>query len=30
VNYGRLFANKPTYADVHADVIAMNRSLNPL
>ena len=29
-NYGRLFANKPTYADVHADVIAMNRSLNPL
>ena len=29
-NYGRLFASKPTYADVHADVIAMNRSLNPL
>ncbi len=29
-NYGRLFANKPTYADVHADVIAMNCSLNPL
>jgi len=24
--YGRLYANKPT----HADVIAMNRSLNPL
>jgi hypothetical protein len=30
VNYGGLFASKPTYADVHADVIAMNRSLNPL
>ncbi len=29
-NYGRLFANKPTYADIHADIIAMNRSLNPL
>jgi predicted dinucleotide-binding enzyme len=29
-NYGRLFANKPSYADVHADIIAMNRSLNPL
>jgi 8-hydroxy-5-deazaflavin:NADPH oxidoreductase len=28
--YGRLFANKPAYADVHADVIALNRSLNPL
>jgi predicted dinucleotide-binding enzyme len=28
--YGRLFANKPTYADVHADIIALNRSLNPL
>ena len=28
--YGRLFAGKPAYADVHADVIAMNRSLNPL
>lgn len=27
--YGRLFANKPAYADVHAAVIAMNRSLNP-
>jgi predicted dinucleotide-binding enzyme len=27
--YSRLFANKPAYADVHADVIAMNRSLNP-
>jgi predicted dinucleotide-binding enzyme len=29
-NYGKLFASKPAYADVHADVIAMNRSLNPL
>ena len=29
-NYGRLFANRPAYADVHADVIALNRSLNPL
>ena len=29
-NYGKLFANKPAYADVHADVIALNRSLNPL
>jgi predicted dinucleotide-binding enzyme len=28
--YGKLFANKPAYADVHADVIAINRSLNPL
>jgi len=28
--YGRLYVNKPTHADVHADVIAMNRSLNPL
>jgi 8-hydroxy-5-deazaflavin:NADPH oxidoreductase len=28
--YGRLFADKPAYADVHGDVIAMNRSLNPL
>src|SRR6195256_300307 len=28
-NYGRLFADKPAYADVHADLIAMNRSLNP-
>jgi 8-hydroxy-5-deazaflavin:NADPH oxidoreductase len=28
--YGRLFADSPAYADVHADVIAMNRSLNPL
>lgn len=27
--YGSLFANKPAYADVHADVIALNRSLNP-
>ena len=25
--YGSLFANKPAYADVHADVIALNRSL---
>ena len=29
-SYGKLFANKPAYADVHADVIALNRSLNPL
>ena len=29
-NYIRIFANNPAYADVHADVIAMNRSLNPL
>jgi predicted dinucleotide-binding enzyme len=29
-NYGRLFADKPAYADVHAAVIALNRSLNPL
>ena len=29
-NYGKLFANKPSYAEVHADLIAMNRSLNPL
>jgi 8-hydroxy-5-deazaflavin:NADPH oxidoreductase len=28
--YGRLFADKPAYADVHAAVIAMNRSFNPL
>jgi predicted dinucleotide-binding enzyme len=28
--YGKLFANKPAYADVHAQVIALNRSLNPL
>jgi predicted dinucleotide-binding enzyme len=28
--YSRLFANKPAYADVHAAVIAMNRSFNPL
>jgi predicted dinucleotide-binding enzyme len=28
--YGRLYANKPTHSDAHADVIAMNRSLNPL
>jgi predicted dinucleotide-binding enzyme len=28
--YGKLFADNPAYADVHADVIAMNRSLNPL
>jgi len=28
--YGKLFAKKPAYADVHADVIALNRSLNPL
>jgi predicted dinucleotide-binding enzyme len=29
-NYSRLFANKPTYAEIHTDLIAMNRSLNPL
>lgn len=29
-NYGRLYANKPTHAEAHADVIAMNRSLNPM
>ena len=28
--YGRLFADKPAYADVHAAVTAMNRSFNPL
>jgi hypothetical protein len=28
--YDRLFADKPAYADVHAAVIALNRSLNPL
>jgi hypothetical protein len=28
--YGKLFASKPAYTDVHADVIALNRSLNPL
>jgi predicted dinucleotide-binding enzyme len=28
--YGKLFANNPPYAEVHADVIALNRSLNPL
>jgi 8-hydroxy-5-deazaflavin:NADPH oxidoreductase len=28
--YGRIFASKPSYASVHADVIALNRSLNPL
>ena len=28
-NYLRLVADKPTYAEVHASVIAMNRSLNP-
>ncbi len=28
--YGRLYADKPTHADAHAEVIAMNRSLNPL
>ena len=28
--YGRLFADKPAYADVHAAVIEMNRSFNPL
>ena len=29
-SYGRIFADNPAYADVHADVIALNRSLNPL
>jgi len=29
-HYGRLFASSPAYAEVHADVIALNRSLNPL
>jgi predicted dinucleotide-binding enzyme len=28
--YDRLFADKPAYADVHAAVIEMNRSFNPL
>jgi hypothetical protein len=28
--YMALFANGPAYADVHADIIALNRSLNPL
>jgi hypothetical protein len=28
--YGRLFADRPAYADVHAAVIEMNRSFNPL
>jgi 8-hydroxy-5-deazaflavin:NADPH oxidoreductase len=28
--YGRLFADRPAYADVHAAVIEMNRSVNPL
>ena len=28
--YSRLFADRPAYADVHAAVIAMNRSFNPL
>ncbi len=28
--YGKLFADSPAYADVHAAVIALNRSLNPL
>ena len=28
--YGRLFAGNPTYADVHQEIIAMNRSFNPL
>jgi 8-hydroxy-5-deazaflavin:NADPH oxidoreductase len=27
--YGRLFAGKPAYADVHDAVISMNRSFNP-
>jgi predicted dinucleotide-binding enzyme len=29
-NYLALFANRPSYAQVHAAVIALNRSLNPL
>jgi predicted dinucleotide-binding enzyme len=29
-NYGRLFADNPTATQIHADIIAMNRSLNPL
>ena len=29
-NYGRLMASNPTFAEVHADLIAMNRSLNPM
>ena len=28
--YGKLYAGEPTHAEAHADVIAMNRSLNPL
>lgn len=28
--YGKLFANKPDYGDVHPFVIAMNRSFNPI
>ncbi|MBU4529486.1 MAG: NAD(P)-binding domain-containing protein [Hoeflea sp.] len=28
--YVTLFAGKPAYADIHADVIALSRSLNPL
>jgi len=28
--YGNLFASNPSYADVHAAIIAMNRSFNPL
>jgi predicted dinucleotide-binding enzyme len=28
--YGRIIARKPASADVHAEVIALNRSLNPL
>jgi predicted dinucleotide-binding enzyme len=28
--YGKLFAGNPAYADVHAAIIAMNRSFNPL
>lgn len=28
--YGRIHANRPTHAEAHADVIAMNRALNPL
>lgn len=29
-NYGRLVANKLAHAELHSDVIKMNRSFNPL
>jgi hypothetical protein len=28
--YFKIYANKPSYAEAHAAVIAMNRSFNPL